>query len=143
MSKREGDPGYAADWCIHYRSSRLGEVTTCEAGVPYESVKTEGMNRQPCFASSHKNKNCLPCDKCRLPTPEEVSAHEKWCESRFDKLRIVMVGIDPWRKTHKKTNFSEVVECPACKGKLRLSTNAYNSHVHGHCETKGCVSWME
>ena len=36
MSKRKGDPGYAPDWCIHYRYNRglkAGESDTCEAGV--------------------------------------------------------------------------------------------------------------
>lgn len=37
----------------------------------------------------------------------------------------------------------EVVECPACKGRLHLSIAAYNGHVHGKCETDGCVAWME
>jgi hypothetical protein len=35
MSKRPGDPGYAAGWCIHYRASRISGkgYDTCEAGV--------------------------------------------------------------------------------------------------------------
>jgi len=49
-----------------------------------------------------------------------------------------------WRvKGKPATNRSEVVECPACKGRLHLSQAAYNGHVHGKCETDGCVSWME
>lgn len=34
--------------------------------------------------------------------------------------------------------------CPVCKtGKLQYSRSSYNGHVHGKCETPGCVAWME
>jgi hypothetical protein len=36
-----------------------------------------------------------------------------------------------------------IEECPVCKGRLRLSHAAYNGHVHGRCETEGCLAWME
>ena len=61
----------------------------------------------------------------------------------MDRMQIVQVGIADWRKAHKGKSASEVVECPACNGKLHLSISSYNGHVHGKCETAGCVSWME
>lgn len=33
--------------------------------------------------------------------------------------------------------------CPICGGLLRYSVAAYNGHIHGKCETEGCVQWME
>jgi hypothetical protein len=56
----------------------------------------------------------------------------------------VLKAILPWRKAHQNENYGEVVPCPICGGKLHLTiAGAYNGHVHGHCETKECVSWME
>lgn len=44
---------------------------------------------------------------------------------------------------YKGKSWAGVDECPVCKGKLYMSHAAYNGHVHGQCETKGCLSWME
>lgn len=36
------------------------------------------------------------------------------------------------------------IDCPICKtGKLRFSVSPSNGHVHAHCTTRQCVSWME
>lgn len=67
----------------------------------------------------------------------------KWYEERMAVLSKVMAGIMPWREANKGKSHMEVVECPACKGKLHLSISGYNGHVHGQCETENCVSWME
>jgi hypothetical protein len=64
-------------------------------------------------------------------------------ETTLPKIITVLNGIAPWRKMHRKEDFGEVVECPACKGKLHLRIYKYNGHVHGRCETEGCVAWME
>lgn len=137
MSKRPGDPGYSAGWCIYFRS--MGQYDTCEAGVRYDDVG-RGMAR-PCFLP-HKAE-VGHCDKFRAPTPEEVAAHETWLEGRISLLGKVMAGIKPWRETHKGRSASEIVECPACAGRLHLSISSYNGHVHGRCETEGCASWVE
>jgi hypothetical protein len=83
------------------------------------------------------------CPKLRAPTPEEIAAHETWLSDRIEKLGQAMTAIKPWRTKHKGRNYAEVVECPWCKGRLHLSISAYNNHVHGQCETKDCLSWME
>lgn len=149
MAKRPGDPAYAAGWCIHYRGitgSRGESVTTCEKGISYECWRTkETAPHQPCFLDDkgHSKPGALYCQELRRPTPEEISAHETWAEDRMNRTIAVMNGIAGWRKAHKGKSASEVVECPACKGRLHLSIAAYNGHVHGRCETEGCVSWME
>lgn len=49
-----------------------------------------------------------------------------------------------WRvKPKPQQDRRGVVTCPACKGRLHLTQSAYNGHVYGQCETKGCISWME
>lgn len=150
MSKRVGDPGYAAGWCVHYRYNRglrQGDPNdTCEAGVNYATMREVNFDRRPCFLDKKTGKSepdAMPCQFLRRPTTEEIALHEEWIEKRMDRMRIVQVGIADWRKAHKGKSASEVVECPACKGRLHLSISSYNGRVHGKCETAGCVSWME
>jgi hypothetical protein len=36
------------------------------------------------------------------------------------------------------------IDCDYCKtGKLRFSVARSNGHVHAHCSTRLCLSWME
>lgn len=152
MAKREGDPGYSGTWCIHYRFNRnvmrMADGTCC-AGVRYGDIAGEepgAMRRLPCFLGPNlkpKEADAVACSSFRAPTPEEVRLHEEWIEGRMGLLTKVMTAIKPWRDAHKGKAASEVVECPGCAGRLHLSIAAYNGHVHGNCETKGCVSWME
>ena len=58
------------------------------------------------------------------------------------KMRIVLAAISPWRNSLPRGK-QTVIECPICRGKLHLSQSSYNGHVHGQCETDGCVEWME
>lgn len=148
MSKRPGDPGYAAGWCVHYRYNRKlreGEADTCEAGVEYATFANVPFSLRPCFLddAGHSRPGSAECAKLRLPTAEEISLHEQWAAKRLDTLRVVMVGILPWRQAHKGKSASEIVECPACNGRLHLSIERYNGHIHGKCETPGCVSFIE
>lgn len=149
MSKIPGDPGYKAGWCIHYRYNRgpkTPENDTCEAGVRFDTFNGDdrSFERRPCFIKPDEQpSDRAHCPKLRPPTPEEISAHEAWLESRLNTLTTVMEGISGWRAKHKGRSAQEVVECPACKGRLHLSISAYNGHVHGNCETEGCAQWME
>ncbi len=139
MSKLPGDQGYAAGWCINY--IRISQSDACEAGVKYSTF--DGV--MPCFLNKDgtSKPGSVSCVHLRRPTPEEIALHEQWGDKRMDMLRTIMKGIQPWRKAHKDRSASEIVECPACKGRLHLSISGYNGHVHGQCETADCVSWME
>ncbi len=153
MAKRPGDPGQAAGWCIHYTAPpriKLGGGEAphiCAAGVNLgETFKGTKFAVRPCFldqVTGESQPDALPCQHLRRPTPEEIALHEAWADQRLDLLRTVMTGIRPWRDAHKGRSASEVVECPACKGRLHLSIAASNGHVHGRCETTGCARWME
>lgn len=60
---------------------------------------------------------------------------------------MTLVGpvVAEWRDWTEKNRRgkAETIACPVCEGKLHLAQAAYNGHVHGQCETKNCVSWME
>lgn len=144
MSKLKGDPGYRDGWCIHYLGPQdRGESNNCEAGIDLDSF-TVPFHQRPCFLTKGKSKpDAAPCPHLRIPTADEIAAHDQWSIGRRDILITVMVGIAPWREKHQGENFAEIVECPACKGRLHLSIAGRKSHVHGRCETPNCVKWME
>ena len=145
MAKPPNSPGQKAGWCIHYVAPPhdMKAEHICAAGV---AMKQFQGSPWPCFLDRKTGENkpdSAPCEHLRRPTREEIAAHEKWISERFDILGTVITGIKPWRLKNKGKSASEGVECPACKGRLHLSISAYNGHVHGRCETQGCVSWME
>ena len=61
----------------------------------------------------------------------------------IEKMQVVCKALDPIRKDQKGKNWSGIIECPACKGKLHLQHAAYNGHMRVCCETKDCVNWIE
>jgi hypothetical protein len=142
-------PGHKAGWCVNYRYSDdekpFGERSkTCKAGVEY--ARYEGQKIPlPCFLTKtgESKPDAAPCECIRRPTPEEIAARAEWQKASMARLVTVLQGIADWRKKYKSKSHSEVVECPACRGRLHLSIAACNGHVHGRCESDGCVAWME
>lgn len=62
----------------------------------------------------------------------------------FDNYMLAIKKAYEWKVTPKPAaDRNEVIECPLCKGNLHMYQSAYNGHVHGQCETKGCLCWME
>jgi hypothetical protein len=140
---------WTMNYCQHYETR--GMPKTCKAGVEYAKVGKivaviEGNEKRddarPCV-NGHLMPDALErCPKWLRKTREQgVKRYEDMRESH---RRMCLVGpvVAEWRKKPPKGK-SEVIECPACNGRLHLSQAAYNGHVHGQCETAGCVSWME
>jgi len=121
--------------CVHFTGAQ-NEI--CKAGVRYDSLPPGRL--QCCFDDAVRT-----CEKYREPTAEEIAASEAEMEAALAKHRVVMTAIRPWRTWSKQNRVAkqEVIECPACQGRLHLSQAAYNGHVWGKCETAGCVEWME
>ena len=150
MSKTRKNPGQRAGWCVHYCASPTmqakDQTWKCGAGVDlhkaWDGVK---FDERPCFLDKKGNPNpgALPCEDLLRPTPEEIALAEAHTKECMDRMMVVLGGIADWRVKHKGKSHAEVVVCPACSGRLHLSIAAYNGHVHGKCETSGCVSWME
>lgn len=82
------------------------------------------------------------CPKWLRATRDEGEQRFRELQDSDARFKKVMAVVGPWRKKLPRGK-AEVIECPACNGRLHLSQAACNGHVHGHCETAGCVSWME
>lgn len=146
MAKNKSDPGFAPDWCVHFRS--MAQHQTCEAGIDYTALnggsEYRRMHKLPCFIKAgEKPDQRVRCERFRAPNVEEIALHKQWGEDRRSLLKTAVAGITPWRVQHQGCSHAEIVECPVCRGHLHLSIAAHNGHVRGRCETGGCVSWTE
>lgn len=145
--------------CVHFTGCRKS-TDACKAGVIYEAAfnfpRTPGMFlRMPCVnlipqpngelrPLDRKDHKVIPCALYQEPTMLEIDAHEKEFEREFAKFIAGIKVASEWRvKPKPEADRSEAVQCPICSGRLHLSQSAYNGHVHGHCETDGCLQWME
>lgn len=134
----------------------------CSRGIAYQQFRP-GL---PCIQLMHKSARggtylkageepahtypfpgALPKERCPFyeePTPEQVDADRRDMDAALERHRVAMKVASAWRVKPKPVcDRSETVDCPCCGGRLHLSQAAYNGHVHGHCETPGCVRWME
>lgn len=101
-------------------------------------------NMTPCIGG-HKAADVLAlCPKWERRSLEHAEKRADSIEEMFRQMEVVGPFISSWRIQPKpKSDRREVVECPVCKGNLHLSQSSYNGHVHAHCETGGCISFME
>jgi len=155
--------------CRHFNGT---QNKCCKAGINYSDAFSAGsefglMLRMPCFQFNvrpahgrgtyikpgeatvttpfeRRGETEIPCALLSLPTHEECEADRVKSDAHFEKAMIAIRVASAWRvKPKPAADRREVIECPVCKGRLHLSQSAYNGHVHGACETDGCVRWME
>lgn len=120
--------------CIQFREVPAhGRGTYCKAGEP--TVRRE---------VDRKGETMMPCALRVEPTAEQVEQDRLETDAAMERTFVAIKVASEWRvKPKPAKNRREVVECPVCKGRLHLSQSSFNGHVHGKCETEGCVSWME
>lgn len=138
--------------CVHFNGL---QHKTCRAGCVYDKMdegrKIAYRSALPCFKPdaeelaklAEKGIEQASCEHRRFPTEEEIAAYEKEVNDHMAKMELALRVIAPIRKEQKGRNWSGVIECPCCKGRLHVSHAACNGHVHARCETEDCVSWME
>lgn len=132
--------------CIHYTGI---QHECCKAGVNYELLvggKSNGWGlRLPCWTSTMKNAQDVVKASCGLyqdPTDKQIADDDAETKAFLERMKVVLAVVKVWREKAPRGK-QEVIECPSCAGRLHLSQSSYNGHVHGHCQTEGCVRWME
>ena len=85
----------------------------------------------------------VACDKFAPKTMDELQAEDDAAEASIARTLAAMTVVPEIKQAHKGKNWSGTRVCPVCDGTLHLSHAASNGHVHGRCETDGCVAWME
>lgn len=125
--------------CVHFRGI---QHDTCLDGRDWRAItggdEFGAANRMPCFAGNAGAK----CDYYREPTQEDVDAQEAQWARCVENMALVLPVVDEWRGK-PPIGKNDVIACPVCGGRLHLVQSGSNGHVHGRCETDGCVSWME
>ena len=146
MSDREKTIEHEMNYCQHYHVERCD--ISCNEGVDRHSVQvplselTPHTHSQPCLYGHLLDDAKSYCEYWVRRTREQGEKRADNTEKSFDRILKVLPIVSEWKKK-EPIGKSETVECPICKGKLHLSQAACNGHVHGKCETKDCVSWME
>ena len=140
MKDREETIAWDTMYCQHYEARGLPDI--CKAGVNYKDQFKGG--KICCYKGGKRTEEeqLASCPKWLRQTREHGEARADAFDAVMKRMTVVGPVVAAWRKKPPKGK-QEVIECPVCKGRLHLSQVAYNGHVHGHCETKGCVSWME
>jgi len=127
--------------CKHFRGV---QNKLCGAGINMRDI-TGGpafgwARRMPCLVS---NNSQVTCTEYSEQTPQEIEAEEAEREKHFEKFKLAQPLIREIRTEHEGKSWEGIKKCPCCGGKLFLSHSSYNGHVHGECETEGCLKWME
>lgn len=141
----EGSEMKRRDKCKHY----TGTVNpTCDAGVNYADVEQGKGTPQyslPCIG--RYNPLGVTCEKCELPSAEELAADEAEMKARMESMGKARKAIvehlgGPWKKGMNGS--AGKINCPVCgvADALRFTRSGYNGHIHAKCVT-GCVAWME
>ena len=147
-------------WCKHFRA--MSQYETCELGIRYADVRKDHdpipyqnggrgtvytMTRSlPCIPTS--NLGGATCDKCEIPSEEEQAAEDAELKARMEntmkaRAAIVLHLDGAWKRG--MSGSQGAIDCPVCgkAGGLHFARSGYNGHIHAHCETANCCSWME
>lgn len=152
MSKnREDHIEFDRNYCVHYAPQPgMRRQDYCALGLDASKRMNDAReagepNMTPCIGG-HTTPNVLAlCPKWERRSMEHAEKRADVMDEAMERMAVVMPVVNAWRtwKENNRVAKQEVIECPKCKGKLHLSQSSYNGHVHGHCETEGCVSWLE
>lgn len=139
-----------AGTCVHFNGMGLDRKRRCEAGVNYRELvggpDLGWCTRAPCIKLGGTQRDpaaVVPCERYLEPTAEQIAQSKAERAARSTQFQLAFPLIERVKRERRGSNWSGVVECPACKGKLHISHARSNGHVHGRCESAGCLHWME
>lgn len=112
---------------------------TCKIGIEYESIKDNSVRPYRlicCEAGSY-----VPCARYEPYTAEEIAEQERLHAEQLEHLVAALSRIREINGSLRGVSGS--IDCPKCGERLHYSISSYNGHVHGKCETDGCISWAQ
>lgn len=146
QSRRERTIEFDMNYCQHYKPGK-GADMVCAAGMDIGKIKCvptgdKQIKWGPCIEGHKLADPTSHCQKWVRRTREQAEKRADSVERAVEKMVVLDPVLSAWR-TKLPIGKQEIIECPVCKGRLHLSQAAYNGHVHGKCETKDCVAWIE
>lgn len=150
VKSRQEHIDFDRNYCAHYApgvgASFKDDYCALKCGASEMMRKAREMDGQPRLAPCIGGHNCANvhaiCPKWERRSLEHAEARADSIEKHLRQMELVDPVVREWRNK-QPIGKAEVIECPACKGLLHLSQSSYNGHVHGRCETPGCVRWLE
>lgn len=126
------------NYCVHYKPQGI------RFGEDYCELKCGAVagHKKPCIGGHNLETPLTTCNKWERRSLESAIARHERIEQSFDLMEKIGPVVSAWRNKPPRGK-QEVIDCPACGGRLHLSQAASNGHVWGKCETEDCVSWME
>lgn len=120
--------------CIHFTGI---QNKVCKIGISYDSVKDKEARpfRWPCISTGGH------CDKCQLPTAQEVEKELR--EIGADAIKALDLMIAAKNNIKASGNKSGHITCNAegCGGQVSY-TQFSNGHTRGHCD-RCQMGWVE
>lgn len=146
MNTRQDHIDFARNYCRHY-APKPGSGDYCALSCgSFEMMKKARASgaapMMPCIGGHACTDVQSICPKWERQTMEHAEARADSIEASMKRMAIVGPVVAEWRKKEPRGKY-EVIECPACKGRLHLNQSAFNGHVRGRCSTPGCVTWVE
>jgi hypothetical protein len=126
-------------YCVHYKP--IGKSGLNDDYCDLKCGAVAG-HKKPCIRGHLLESPTSACPSWERRSLESAIARHESIEEIFRRMEKVGPVVAEWRKKLPRGK-QEVIECPACGGRLHLSQAASNGHVWGKCETADCVSWME
>jgi len=151
MKTRQDHIDFDRNYCTHY-APKPGTLKSdyCALGLGASEAmdrarKAGEPNMCPCIGGHRASDVHALCPKWERRSLEHAEKRADDIEEAMERMAVVMPVVSEWRTwtPNNRVSKQEVIECPKCKGRLHLSQSSYNGHVHGQCETKSCVRWME
>ena len=147
--RRQQSIDFHRNYCVHYapRESDSG----CLAGVNRAELpkaltpSADGKKMVPwgpCIGGHTLDDARAVCPKWEQRSLEAAEEYADGIEACMQRMTVVDPVINEWRRK-LPIGKAEVIEGPACKGRLHLSQAACNGHVRARCETADCVNFVE
>lgn len=127
--------------CRHFNGV---QHKACRLGITYQHEHQELA--MPCIPRFINGRKTWECSRFEIMSREEA---EKAADEVIEHERYFFEAHKSAKQDAKQKGFGRGrggqghVICPKCGGILWYSVAAYNGHMHGGCETEGCISWME
>lgn len=129
--------GSGDKWCRH-RTPFSDEHKVCNAGIDFRQFP-QNYDQMPCLGKNAEARAL--CPKYSGWTKEELEAKEKRFAERLNRMGTIRQAIIAAVKSTGVR--SGKMPCPCCKTGTVGYSQASNGHVHAHCSTENCASWIE
>lgn len=107
------------------------------------------VTRLPCLALHRQQQQLRPvnqtvsCEQFTPETAEDLAQQEAQMQAMMHRMVQSEPLVQEIKQANKGRSTAGESVCPVCQGKLHWTHARYNGHVSLHCETDGCLNFVE